>query len=882
MTIIRKISVLFLFLLINSSGLWAQVLRGKVTDTRGAPLSYASVYISELRQGTATNVEGEYEIRLPEGTFSVSYQYLGFMPVLERVTISGGDIQKNIILTEQVFMIPEVRVSASGKDPAWYVMRKAIGMAPFHLNQVRRYKAEVYIKGGGRIDRLPKIVQRQMKAEANQAEIKEGQYYFTESMNIITFTAPDKYVHQVISSRSNIPAEEAQTSPMDYLEASFYQPVLVDIAISPLAPNAFGHYDFKYMGATLQGDYMIDKIKVTPKRKSQQLFEGFIYIVEDQWAIHSLDLTNENMAGTVRIKQLYTPVESGIWMPVSHEFLMNISMIGIKATASYSSAVKYLEVEPDRSLTPPKGYQVTTAAAPEPQVKTEKQKEIEKIFSKSELTARDMAKLSRLNEKNASASKPDTTLEIRDKVTYIVEKDASARDSAYWEEVRPIPLTREEIISLPVMRRDTASLSTKPDSTTLTLSIGSPSKNHTSMVVGDILKGKRWQTSKNTWVSFDGLLNLKTFSFNTVDGFALGTGMSVSTRTGEKGRLSFYPSARYAFSRKSLMWNTSINMMYNPATSGSFFLRAGMGSKEFSQSGVNPFVNTVSSLMFRQNWMKLYNSTYFIAGHRSDIANGLHMTLTGTWEKRGVLENTTDFAFFNTDRSYSANLPDNPFVLGEVPDHEAMMPVNHHNVTVSIDIYYIPQNRYRINNGTKINLGSDYPTFKLYWKHGYNYNDTLSGHFDLIRAEISENIHYGAMSQFRWRILGGGFINSKNLQLQDHYYFNTQATPVLLNNYQDAFFLRQYYSISTPSWFAESHVAYTTPYLLLKRLPGLSRTLMRENLSLSALWTPEYSFYTQLGYSISEVFLLAEVGVYTAFRDLTFDGVGVRLALRLR
>ncbi len=28
----------------------------------------------------------------------------------------------------------------------------------------------------------------------------------------------------------------------------------------------------------------------------------------------------------------------------------------------------------------------------------------------------------------------------------------------------------------------------------------------------------------------------------------------------------------------------------------------------------------------------------------------------------------------------------------------------------------------------KINAGSDYPTFTLTLKHGYNYNDTLSGH----------------------------------------------------------------------------------------------------------------------------------------------------------
>ena len=51
----------------------------------------------------------------------------------------------DITLNEQLFEIPPVRVSASGRDPAYYIMRKTIGMAPYHMNQVKMYRAEVYI-----------------------------------------------------------------------------------------------------------------------------------------------------------------------------------------------------------------------------------------------------------------------------------------------------------------------------------------------------------------------------------------------------------------------------------------------------------------------------------------------------------------------------------------------------------------------------------------------------------------------------------------------------------------------------------------------------------------------------------------------------------------
>ncbi|HUW92651.1 MAG TPA: DUF5686 and carboxypeptidase regulatory-like domain-containing protein [Bacteroidales bacterium] len=881
----QRCAILILLILLPLSGINAQVLRGTVKDSGGEPLAYASVYITELRQGTTTNQEGLYELTIPSGTYTVNYQFLGYTPTTERIEIEDIDVRRDITLSEQYYEIPAVRVSASGKDPAYFIMRKAIGMASFHLNQVKMYRAEVYIKGGGKIEKLPKMIRRQMDVEANDAQIEEGKFYFTESVNIITFTAPGRYVHKVISSRSNIPVSDSQTSPMDYLQASFYQPVIAEITISPLAPNAFSHYNFAFMGSTSQGDFVIDKIKVTPKRKSQQLFEGVLFIVEDLWAIHSLDLTNENMAGLIRIKQLYTPVEEGIWMPVSHEFGMDLSLLGIKARGSYSSAVKYLEVQPDRSLLPPSGN-VTTASLHEKQeIKTETRKEIEKLISKDELTTRDMSRLAKLNEKNAAAGLKEKSLEITENTSYEIADDALGKDSLYWDAIRPIPLTSEEALSLPRTLPDSLTLARREGST-VTINIGVKSENKKKsparLFMKYALTGNRWQLSKETSLSFGGLADIKSASFNTVDGFIIGTGMSLSTKTGEKGRLTLDPSVKYAFSRERLMWTVSANLLYDPMTSGSFFIRGGNYSKDFSPVGVNPFLNSWSSLFFRDNWMKLYNSTFIIAGHRGDLANGLNLMISAMWERREVLENTTSFSFFSPENVYTVNVPDNPFIAGEVEGEEAIIPVNHSNASFTAELTYTPRQRYRIRNGAKISAGSDYPTFRVLYMHGYNYNDTLSGHFDFLKAEISRSKQFAALSEFRWRLSAGGFINGKELQIQDLYFFNTQASPLLLNSYEDAFNLQPYYSVSSRGYFAEAHIRYTTPYLLMKRLPGLSRTLMRENLSTAMLWTPHYGFYAEAGYTISEIFLMAEAGIYVGFHDWNYESLGFRVILNFR
>ncbi|NLE34950.1 MAG: carboxypeptidase-like regulatory domain-containing protein [Bacteroidales bacterium] len=872
----------------------AQSLRGRITDGYGSPMPSASVYITELRQGTTSNNDGYYEITLSPGRYTVSYQFLGYVPVSKQFTLSGEDVMADITLAEQLFVIPSVRVSASGRDPAYFIMRRAIGMAPFHLNQVRMYRAEVYIRGGGSVDKIPEMMKRRMKIEANEGDLREGKYYFSEAVSIITFNAPDKYINRVISSNSSEQIGQDQASPMSYIEASFYQPVLAEAAISPLAPNAFAHYRFTFLGSSSQGDWVIDKIMVTPRRKSQQLFAGVIYIVEDLWAIHSLDLTNDNIAGKIRIRQLYTPVEEGIWMPVSHEFNVDISLMGIKARAAYTSAVKYLEVEPDRSLPRPPSYTLPAesdnAGETEEDAMSATRREIETILQKDNLTARDMSRLARLNEKNARQTREKPPLEVEDKTTVIIEEDATQKDSAWWADTRPIPLSREEAASLSVVPATGRRLARR-DTTTITISLGSGSqsvadstqkrKNRTMRFLKDLAGGRNWQLSPNTVLNFDGLADLNSFSFNPVDGFVAGTGITLSVRAAEAGRFTLAPSVRYAFSRDRLMWNVTANMLYDPMRAGNLFLRAGSQSDEYSLTGVNQLVNTVASLFFRDNMMRLYNSRYIIAGHRSDLANGLNLSVSGMYEKRDPLENSSDFSFFRKGWPWSDNLPDNEWVTDGIESYDPETSFSHNHLSSTTVLSWTPRQRYRISNGAKVSAGSDYPTFAITWRHGYNFNDTLSGHYDMLMGEVSRTGRFGALNEFRWRIRGGGFFNSGNVRLQDMHYFNTQSSPVLLNNYEDAFYLAPVYSLAARSTFAEAHVMYTTPTLLLKRLPVLSRTLIRENLGLSAAWTPESGYYWEAGYSLSEVFLIANIGVWTGFRGTSFESAGIRVGLRI-
>jgi len=884
----KQFLLITLTILVASSPVAAQILKGKITNQSGEPVQYSTVYIQELKQGTTSTIKGDYELNLPPGQYTVTYQSLGFQPLSLKIDLSG-DVVRNVVLQMQYYQIPEVRINASGEDPAYMIMRKAIGLAPYYLNNVSYYKAEVYLKGNLVINKIPRILKKSLKIESDASRtLKAGDSFLMESVNEIEFTAPEQYFQKMISYNSTFPEEGNEISPMSFIQASFYQPVLADVAISPLAPNAFSHYNYKYLGASQMGDFTVNKVQVIPKRKSQQLFEGTLYIIEDLWCLQSVDLTNENLVGKIKIQQMFIPVQDGIWMPVSHEFEVNIGIMGFKADAGYGSSIRYTEVRPNLSLQKPSSL-ITDFSKPVPvtidTTVSKKKAQINKILEKDELTNRDMAKLSRLMKKESEGSLNDSSrnsLEIRENTKQVVEKDAGKKDSTYWAKIRPIPLSDIEIKSLRIsdsiksvksyreQKDDTVPANTKEE------------KNKFTRTLRDIAFGHTWSDTTGNRFSYNGLIDLSNLSFNSVDGFVYGLDFALTKAWKTGNTLSIFPDIRWAFSREKLIWGVYSDYSFNKIKNRRVFLRMGIKSTDIGTGGgINPFLNSLSSLLQKENYLKLYESKHLTFGYSTELTNGLNLELSGTWEDRRTLENTTNFSILKSDDTYSPNVPVNRYLTPGSNWVNQLRDQRHFDFVTRLT--YVPFQKYRMIKGAKIPAGSDWPVFDLTWEHGINeFSEIESGlrRYDLIKFEVSKKSDIGAFREFSWRLRTAGFLDNRSLSFYDFNHFNSQEIPLLINNYEDAFMIPAYYSLSTPEFYVEAHVKYTTPYLLLKLLPVLSNTLMRENLSLNFLTSRNYTSYTEIGYSISEIFFVGEFGVYVGFDDLTYRSTGLKLVLR--
>lgn len=898
MRISKPLILSLIILTVHTLAAESQILKGKITDKTGRPVEYATVFIQELKQGTTANARGDYEIKLPDGNYLVIYQSLGYEPFFATVGMAGRIIEKNIVLNEQYYEIPEVMITASGEDPAYAIMRKTIGMAQYYLNHVSHYKADVYLKGTLVVNKIPKIVQRSVNAEARSSTtgrsvssrvIREGDVYLMESFNEIEFNAPDRYNQRVISYNSTFPGQDNDISPMDYIQASFYQPLIADMAISPLSPQAFSHYNFKYLGATPQGNFTINKIEVIPKRKSQQLFAGTIYIVDDLWCLHSVNLTNENIAGKIDLQQLYIEVGEETWMPVSHKFLMKIGILGFKADASYTSSVKYKEVRLNEMLRKPASLTTdyVKRSFADDTAGSKVSRQIESILSKEEITNRDMIRLSRLMKKETDKTTDDSvrkSLEIKEKTTYSIDEGAGKYDSTYWAEIRPIPLSETEIRSIRITDSIRRSLSARTETLKGADTVsGEKPISPFKATLRKLAFGHTWRDTSGFSFTFGGFIDPEKFSFNTVDGFVYGGDFRISKHWKNAGTLSFYPDIRYAFSRKKLMWNINGNYSFDSFNRNQIFFRAGETSKDFNtEGGINPFINSASSLLFRKNYLKLYESLYITAGYRVDIANGLQLELSLNHENRKILSNTTDFSFFSKSKEYTDNIPDNQYLINN--NEPGLLLYDHRNLNFVTNVTFVPFQKFRLVKGARLPQGSDWPTFSLTWKHGINLADgsfSEGKHFDMLRFEVSMTAGTGAFSQLKWSIGGGGFINKSSLSFFDFFHFNTQPVPILVNNYEDAYMLPGFYTLSTPEFSGQVHIKYTTPYLLLKLLPLLSNTLMRENISLSMHASADPMFYTEIGYSLSEIFLIGETGIFAGFDKFRHQYLGLRFVFRL-
>ncbi|MGW8123737.1 DUF5686 and carboxypeptidase regulatory-like domain-containing protein [Roseivirga echinicomitans] len=850
-------------LLLFSLPSMAQGIRGTIKDDKGELLPFASIYVKEIGSGTSSNLEGFYEYRLPSGNYQVTFQFMGYATEIKNIKVGAGFETVNIVMKPQVINLASVTVESKAEDPSYTIMRKAIAKAEYHLLQNDSYSAEVYMKGTGQVTKVPWLLKKTFEKEG----IDTSQVFTSESVSEIYFERPNTFKEKVISVRTT-GQESNNANPNAYINSSFYLPDVVN-AVSPLSPRAFSYYKFKYEGSFIERGYEINKIRVTPRSKGDDLFEGVIYIREDFWNIHSLDLTTSLMGFQVRIEQIFAPIKGEIWMPVTQKFEFSGSIFGLAGSYNYLASVSDYTVTVNEDLDPSVILiDEKIQAAPEEikAIKTGNVAEgVNQVFKEEqEVSRKQFRKLMR--EYDKEERKETGEADVVSDYYFNIDSLATKKDSLYWISRRPVPLTDREIVGY--QREDSTYFAEKAkaeaDSSRL--------RNGERFRVQDVFFGSYYKFGDRLRFDFPGFI--PRLRFNTVEGFNLDFTGTFSWREDTTTRLRISPFVRYGFSGKQVYGKVeSIFGIGKNEQRSTFRVEGGNYIQQFNPTAIDDFSNSLYSLLAEKNYAKFYEKTYANVSFAKRFRFRYTIGAKLEWASRSELFNTTNYSIIDVEnRLYRTNdINNNETLVGGFNDSKALIS--------SLSFVVKPWLKFRKYNGRLIPLENSSPSFRLTYKKAFNEVLGSNTQYDHVEFGLKTTFDLGVRAKIDIEGEAGQFFNNQQVLFTDFKHFQGNRLPFTPLSVTGGYRLLDYYKYSTADQYASIFTHIRFRKFLFTQLPMLRLSGLKENLFVNYLATPTSGDYTELGYTIDNIFRVLRVEFVQSFQYGKAKNFGVRVGV---
>ena len=827
----KSIFSTFLFLLFLNT-ITAQVY-GTVTDKAGNALPFASVYVQGTTQGTTTNMQGEYFLELERGNYQLVFQFIGFGQKIIEIKYDGKKLLLNIELKEEAISLGEIEIKANAEDPAYPIIRKAIEKRSYYKKLVKSYECDVYIKGNVKILEAPEklLGQDVGDMEGSLDTNRQGIVYLSESVSKLYSQQPDRFKEVMTSSKvsgddNGFSFNSAQDMNIDLYENFIHYGRNV---ISPIAEGAMGYYKYRLEGVMVDEEgHLINKIEIIPKRSEDPVYQGFIYIVSDLWNIQSADLA---LAGkrvqmplfdTLRIKQTFVPVKKpDVWRIFSRTFSIKGGAFGFKFGGDFTGIYTNYNLQP----------------------------KFEDNFFGNEIMK--------------------------------VEEGANDKDSTFWEETRPVPLTEEETVDY--HKKDSIKIvrESKPY-------LDSLDKENNKLKVGALLFG---YTYSNSWKkqSITVASPINTFQFNAVQGGNINIGVDYKKSFDKLNnkRLVVGGKINYGFAEEKFRAAGRTQYNYNPKTFSRLRL---MGGHEIAQyyaaDPISLLLNTSYSLFNKRHYARLYDKKYIRADHGSEIANGILLFALLQYADRSPLSNHSDFSFFNKDREFAPNIPINENIKeGELGRSKAMV--------AGISVRLRPGQKYFNYPDRKYIINSKYPDLWIHYRKGISFQSDSDNKiksdvdFDRISAVLQKrNISIGLIGQMSFRLEGGIFLNSKKLYFQDYKHFLGNEIEVGNSElYLMSFKRLPYYEYSTSDSWLEGHWEHKFQGFITDKLPLIKKLDWGMVAGVNFLYTPEMKDYLELSLGFDQIgfgiLKLFRFDVAASFVKGNYDGLGYLIGVTL-
>jgi len=766
-------------------------IKGTVSDEKGSSIPFVSVFSANTYNGTTSNDEGKYELNVKSlGKQTIVFQYLGFKTQKITVDIDKLPYQLNVKMIEENFTLNEVVINQK-ENPANAIIRSAIASKKENSDKTAKFNADFYSRGIFKIKDLPKKIFGQKidlgeQMGANIDSTGSGIMYLSETVSKISYEKPNNLKEKIIASKisgnnNGFSYNTAESSLYDFYNNTIE---FNNSMISPIATNAFNYYKYKLEGTFFdENKQQICKIKVIPNRDKEPVFEGYIYIVDDSWAIYAVDLDikgyrmKNEFLELMNLKQNYSyNSKNKIWAKNSQSLSFSAGIFGIKFNGKFNYVFS--------------NYEFINSFE-------------KKTFSNEVLS---------------------------------FEKNANKKDSIYWNKIRPIPLTIEESIDY-----------TKKDSIYLIRNsktyLDSIDKKNNKFKISSLVYGYTFKNSlKKTNFNYRGLLDLSSLSFNTVQGYNFSTGFSYTKRNEENGqRTEIKTDINYGFSDQKLRVTGSFYHRFNNQNYANLAINGGTKVAQFnSNEPISAFINYTSTLFFKSNYMKLYNLEFARIYYGQDVANGVNLNGNIEFQNRKPLFNTTDFTIIKNEATYTSN---NPL---DATDYINAGFSAHHLIKLGLNARINFGNKYFSRPDGKFNFRNEkYPTLFLGFEKAVAGSDKKY-EFEHLSTRIFYDLNLGNKGNLAINLKGGKLFNATNIAFMDYKHFNGNQTRIGgTDRYLNVFNFMPYYSNSTNDSYFEAHAEHNDQGFITNKIPLLNKLKSTLVVGFHELAVPNRKPYTE-------------------------------------
>lgn len=740
-------------------------ISGKITDVNGQSLPAVSIFIEGSLQGTSSNEDGLYELTPQKaGNYTIVFQYLGYQTQRIKKEVNSSPINLPVVLLEENLQIQEITIDLK-ENPANEIIRKAIANRGENGDRIKRYTADFYSKGMFKLKDMPKKFLGVDVGDMGGSldSLRSGIIYLSETISKIKFEKPNHLSENVIASKVSGNNNGFSYNTAIGANFDFYANTLnfgVKL-ISPIANNAFQYYSYKLEGTFVDDHkHTINKIKVIAKRDLEPVFDGYIYIIDDSWQIYAVDLQTKGyrakneMLEKFSVQQNYAfNDKENAWAKNTQFITLDAGIFGIKFNGKYSHVFSNYDFV--------ESFQDKTFT-----------KEIVKI-----------------------------------------EKEANKKDADYWNQFRGIPLTQEE--NLDYIKKDSIYQVRNSD-----VYLDSIDKKNNRFKLFDIVKGYTYKKSvQKSSFNYKGLLNFSSINFNTVQGWNYGTGFSYSKIHNDFGKTSVYNlDLNYGFADERLRYVAKALRRFNTQNYQTIQVKAGVVAEQFnSQIPISKFVNSLSSLLFANNFMKLYNKEFVDISYSQLIHNSLQVSGILSLEQRKALFENTDFKWVKTDDTYFSNNPLSPedFTSKPFMDHKLA------KFDLKAKIYF--GTKYISRPDAKIvSRNPKFPFISIDATTGFA-GTSKDFEYQKIQLGLLYNLDLANFGNLSMNAKAGKFFNADKISFVDFQHFNGNQTHVGTGeNYLNVFNMMPYYSNSTNRSYGEFHAEYNDNGYFINKLPLLN------------------------------------------------------------